>query len=106
MTVATYNRRDTALTVKGHAGYANPGEDVVCAAASMLALTAIAVVQDNAATFYPVVSQSKKDGEMRIVCRPNGGSITSCRRVLDTIFTGYEILAGQYPDHVKAERED
>ena len=106
MTTVKYNRRDTTLSVKGHAGYAKAGQDIVCAAVSMLGMTAAAAVQDNAASFFPVISQSKKDNELRIACRPRGGSITSCRRVLDTIFTGYEILSGQYPDYVRTEKED
>ena len=101
-----YDRKRMVLSVKGHAGFAPEGQDIVCAAASILACTAAAAVQDNAEKFFPVISQSKKDAEMRVECRPAGGNISSCRRVLDTIFTGYELLAGRYPDHVKAEKED
>lgn len=104
MISATYNRRETTLTVKGHAQSAPKGEDLICAAASILAYTAIASVQDNDDKFLPSITQH--DGEMRIACDPSSSFITPCRRVLDTIYTGYEILANEYPDYVRAKREE
>lgn len=100
----TYNRRETTLTVKGHAQSAPKGEDLICSAASILAFTAIAAVQDNSDKFLPRITQH--DGEIRIACSPTSSFITPCRRVLDTINTGFEILANEYPDYVRAKRED
>lgn len=104
MISATYNRRETCLTIKGHAQSAPKGEDLICAAASILAYTAIAAVQDNDEKYLPSITQH--DGEMRISCNPSSSYITPCRRVLDTIYTGYEILANEYPDHVRVKREE
>ena len=64
----------------------------------------IAAVQDNSDKFLPRITQH--DGEIRIACSPTSSFITPCRRVLDTINTGYEILANEYPDYVRAKRED
>ena len=36
---AHYDRRKLDLTVQGHAGYAEPGKDIVCAAVSILTST-------------------------------------------------------------------
>jgi len=34
------------------------------------------------------------------------GQLGRCRDVLDTVFTGFEILAGEYPDYVRTNKED
>ena len=104
MVVCKYNRRDTTMTIAGHAKSADKGQDLVCSAASILGFTLIASVADSEDKFMPILSQ--KDGELRVECRPGKSFVTPCRRVMDTIFTGYEILANDYPDHVRAQRED
>lgn len=99
-----YNRRETVLHVKGHAGLAPAGKDIVCAGASTLTFTAVACAQDNQEKFMPSITQ--RDGEIRIACSPGKSYVTPCRRMMDTIFTGFEILASDYPDFVRAEKED
>ena len=53
----------TALTVRGHAGFSRYGSDIVCAAASMLAFTLAAAMEEAGpqllvfiaeATIYPM----------------------------------------------------
>lgn len=102
----TYNRRDTTLTVKGHAGAAPRGQDLVCAAASVLAFTALAVVDENKERFLPAVVTDADSADFRIMCNPVDGQLGRCRDVLDTVFTGFEILAGEYPDYVRTNKED
>ncbi|MBR0040974.1 MAG: ribosomal-processing cysteine protease Prp [Oscillospiraceae bacterium] len=104
MIVVKYNRRDTVMSVKGHAGSAVKGRDLVCAAASILGLTLIAAAMDSREKYLPAVTQ--REGEIRVACRPKGRGTALCRRMMDTIFTGYELLSGQYPDFVRAQRED
>lgn len=36
------------FTVEGHAGYADPGQDIICAAASVTAYTAVGALEDLA----------------------------------------------------------
>jgi len=74
---ATFGKSDKeralVLTVKGHAGYADKGKDVVCAAASILALTAAQDAEDaygaGKLTGKPLIKL--RDGSTRIVlqCR-------------------------------------
>lgn len=100
----SYNRKETIMTIKGHAGAAPAGQDLVCAGASTLGFTLIAALMDSKEKFMPNISQ--QSGDLRIACRPGKSHVTPCRRVMDTIFTGYEILANDYPDFVIAKRED
>ena len=104
MVVARYNREECTLTVKGHAQSAPKGNDLVCAAASILGFTAIACVRNNQERFKPRILQ--QGDTLRIECEPGRSFVTPCRRMLDTIFTGYEVLASAYPNNVRAEKED
>ncbi len=106
MIVVRYNRIETTLTVKGHAGAAPEGKDIVCAAASILAFTADACAKEQREKYLPTVTMNKKTGDFRVACRPGKSSATPCRRMLDVIFTGFEILASAYPDFVRTEKED
>lgn len=101
---AVYNRRSLSLHLRGHAMSAPRGQDLVCAAASILAFTAEAALDDEAERFFPRVV--KKPGELRILCEPCSGSRKACRRLLDTLWYGFELLAQEYPDFVRAEKED
>ena len=101
---AQYGRRGLTLVLKGHAASAPKGQDLVCAAASPLAFTAAAALRDEAERFYPSVVQ--RPGELRIACEPASGSRKACRRLLDTIWVGFELLARDYPAYVKAEKEE
>ena len=101
---AQYGRRGLTLVLKGHASSAPKGQDLVCAAASTLAFTAAEALRDEAERFYPSVVQ--RPGELRITCEPASGSRKACRRLLDTIWVGFELLARDYPAYVKAEKEE
>ena len=104
MTSAKYDRKNCTLEVRGHAGNNVPGEDVVCAAASALAFTAVACAQDNSEKYIPSIAVY--GDTVRIACSPLKSYVTPCRRMLETVFTGFELLAESYPDNVRTERED
>lgn len=101
---ARYGRRSLSLDLRGHAQYGPKGKDIVCAAASALAFTAAAALQDESERFYPRVVE--QPGALRIACEPAEGSRRACRRLLDTIWIGFELLAQQFPEYVSAEKEE
>ena len=101
---AHYGRRSLSLELRGHAASAPRGEDLVCAAASVLAFTAAEALRDESERFYPRIVT--RPGELRIACEPASGSRRACRRLLDTIWIGFELLARDYPACVSAEKED
>lgn len=104
MVVAKYNRRECTLEIKGHAQTGERGTDLVCASSSILGFTAVACAEDNREKFMPSIAQV--DDTLRISCNPGRSYVTPCRRMLDTIFTGYEVLASAYPNNVRTEKED
>lgn len=80
------------LTVSGHAGYAPIGQDIVCAAVSMLSLTAAARIS----ALEQVRELHMQEGSMELCC-------TATPQVLDvlaTIRTGFELLADRYPSYI------
>ena len=84
----THNR----LTLLGHAGYAERGQDIVCAAASALVYALVGALED-------------KDNVAELVIRP--GNVTVAAKEDDPAFAvvrrGLEQLAGRYPGYVAVE---
>ena len=101
---ARYGRRSLSLDLRGHALSGPKGQDLVCAAASTLAFTAAAALQDEGERFYPRIVE--QPGALRIACEPAEGSRRACRRLMDTIWIGFELLAQEFPECVSAEKEE
>ena len=102
MTSVRYEPGSFALTVEGHAGAGPYGQDLVCAALSILAATLEAAVSDRAETLLPSVCRGP--GRLRISCRPVPESCGLCRSIYETVFTGFELLGSRYPEHVQTRR--
>lgn len=78
----------TGIDIQGHACYAPAGEDIVCAAASVLAFTLLDICEGATVT--------AEDGHICI----EGGDVSAIRFAR----RGYELLAEQYPEHVEVSR--
>ena len=90
------------MTIEGHAGAGPKGEDIVCAAASILMWT----LAERAAERPELGSMIHTDSEgarAEIRCRPEKGWGLRCRDLYETILTGYELLREEYPDFVEVE---
>ncbi len=106
MTKVTYDEDNFCLTMEGHAGAAPAGEDLVCAALSMLMFTLQAAVQDHIEILMPSVYQA--DGAMSVRCSPAPRQKKTCRTLYRTIFAGWELLGKQYPEYgqvIQTEQE-
>ena len=99
-----YHRKYNRLTMTGHAGAADPGHDLVCASASMLAYTLainVANMADQGQVRQPITKLS--DGDAEISCNPKSNLKNTITLVFDTICAGFELLAQQYPDNISYE---
>ena len=76
---------DRKLEVRGHAGYADKGEDIVCAAVSILAYTFITLndVEVIEYTVDTIVVEYDKDTDISF------------------IKTGFALIEKEYPDNVR-----
>ena len=99
-------KRSITLKVKGHAGQAEKGKDIICASATILAYT---------------VAQNLEGAKVRGLLKyaptiklREGDSIISCRAKDDEAYTellhtylvvqaGYQVLAHNYPQFVAVE---
>lgn len=88
-----YEGTNMRITMTGHAGY-NPGNDIVCAAESILMRTLLEGLEE-ASTKY-----DEKEAYVEIVAPVNPVNIL----VWDTIKKGYRLLEKKYPQNVKLHR--
>lgn len=88
-----YEGANMRITMTGHAGY-NPGNDIVCAAESILMRTLLEGLEE-ASTKY-----DEKEAYVEIVAPVNPVNIL----IWDTIKKGYKLLEKKYPQNVKLHR--
>lgn len=88
-----YDRNGVKLWFSGHAGYAEHGKDIVCAAVSALHDTLAA----NMHTFAGRMSGDNDHFVWAIA------DIATMREVFDAFVIGFKLIAKQYPDHVTFE---
>lgn len=81
------------LTVSGHAGYGQAGQDIVCAAASILAYAFAQRLADIGA----LDSNTFSAGD----CRVCGIDCPGARQAMAFAAAGYRLLADAYPDHIQ-----
>ena len=93
MTRIEVTKRPYEINVSGHAGY-NPGNDIVCAAISMLcaALDADCQGMEGYAS-----SGTQGDGFFRCVYHGRNREIIG---KFHMAVTGFKLLAQTYPDHI------
>ena len=94
MVKAVYRPGECSLTISGHAGYAEPGSDIVCAGVSALAGAVWATLRD-----YPGFTYHD-DGEGLCFRFDTAFGNYGCT-VISTAANGIGLIAGQYPDHVQ-----
>lgn len=86
------------LKVDGHAGYAEKGGDIVCAAVSALACTLSARVMDTTGEACYDIYADKEHGRMLI-----SASGKEAMEAFKTILTGLKEVAFAYPEYVSVE---
>jgi uncharacterized protein YsxB (DUF464 family) len=98
MTVIYAERgRRLSLLIEGHAGYAEQGEDIVCASASILAYTLASLVES-----FGVEHNIRLDeGDSVIECEcPDPKKFTDVKNAYDFTNVGFALLQQSYPQYV------
>lgn len=101
MIEVTYYRQYNRVTVKGHAGSGPVGHDLVCAAASALALTLagnVSYMEAQEAVRNVIVDL--REGDTEIQCTPYRRYKDSVEQIYRAICVGFELLATKYPDNI------
>lgn len=98
MVVIEYKPEEHELTVDGHAEYAKAGEDIVCAAISILVYTLGGCLSEEYLK-EPLEMQLDK-GHSRIKCVPKEEYLGNVDLIFATIITGFQLLAHVYKENV------
>lgn len=84
-----------SISVRGHAGFAPSGQDIVCAGVSTLVQTLIQSVEElTTDKIKYVISPGKVDIKFWCLSDP-------ARALVDAFFIGVKLIADEYPDNVK-----
>lgn len=100
----TYWRNLHRVVVDGHANSGEYGKDLVCAAASALALTLaenVRILEKNGQVRNTVTVL--KDGRAEIACEPYRRCKSVTTLILDSVCAGYDVLSREYPDYILFE---
>jgi uncharacterized protein YsxB (DUF464 family) len=91
------------LTLKGHAGQAIFGKDIVCSAASILAYTVAQFVHTaegkGELVLRPVIKL--EEGDATVSCEPYAVSYATIKGMYLFAEVGFKLLANNYPLFVK-----
>ncbi len=91
-----------AIAVKDHAGYAEYGLDIVCAAASVL-ITTCANALETVAGVSPITHTDEREAEIR-VSLPSGLTAQQqhdAQIILRTALQGFRDIAQEYPKNLQ-----
>ena len=101
MITVVYRPKYNSLTMEGHAYSGEPGRDLVCSAASMLAHTLLANVRClEAQGAVRDVAVEWKEGNAFIRCTPTSRMKHTVPLVYRSIIVGFELLAHDYPANI------
>ena len=94
------------MTLRGHAGAGEYGQDLVCAGASALALAAARGAEELFRRGYLARRPRVRlgSGSITVIAVPGSRGRERTRQHFDTVYWGLEQLAELYPEHVAAER--
>jgi uncharacterized protein YsxB (DUF464 family) len=84
-----------ALSVTGHADAGPQGRDIVCAAVSVLARTAVSVLSAKPSIVATVSTPARGELYLEINCKREGESYLSA--VQDFLLEGLRSVAAEYP---------
>lgn len=92
------------VEAKGHTGYAEQGQDIVCAAVSALVQGALLGLIEVARAD---VKKTIKEGYLRFIVRDTDGAARqSADVILETMRLAVKDIKAAYPSHIKMEETE
>ena len=94
-----------SLSIKGHAGAAETGKDIICASASILVYTAAQLVEgygkSNMLNSKPILIIKK--GRATVTCSPKKRYYDEVKHSFYVVQAGLSLLAYNYPQYITLE---
>lgn len=106
MTHITVNKKDNRYSIKlnGHANYAPNGQDIVCAATSMITFMLLQMIDNmNARNEVSIIRKRQEEGFVDVEISVRKAYQNSFDIVLEVILTGYKLLGNKYPNNIFLE---
>ena len=98
------DKRQIKLEVNGHAGQAQPGQDIVCSAISILvySLAQVFSIMETQGYFTtpPLISLESGDAVIIAVCRDDVTYIDALH-MLFFAKTGFSMIQAEHPEYIK-----
>ncbi len=90
------------VIIEGHSGFAECGQDIVCAAASILAFTLLNCLKDEESDKrLKFIREVTNEGYMCVEVEPFGFSRERITSIVDTCIAGFILLSDEYPENVR-----
>ena len=89
------------LRVKGHAGSAPAGQDLLCAAVTALSYTLAQAVTDAADKLENEPMIELREGFAKVSSKPLEAYRPGVMVMYQTILSGFQMLSGNYPGQIK-----
>lgn len=96
-------KRLSSVFALGHAGFADRGEDIVCAAVSAILQAARLGLEAHARVDLDV---TQREGELRMRWPESARDDAALVAIVTTAELSTEQIARQYPDHIRFARAD
>ncbi len=94
----------TLIIIEGHSNFAEYGKDIVCAGISTLIFTLVNMVLDEECyKRLKLIRNIVRDGYVCLEFESFDFSEERISGVVDTVMTGFLMLAEQYPKHIIVE---
>ena len=101
-----FNPKTFSVDITGHAEHGEKGEDIVCAAISTLFYTLGEALWQSASLLYEEPLVKDEEGDGYLVCHPKEEYEGNIARTYWTVLVGLQMIAEQYPKHVKFAVEE
>ncbi|MBN2794905.1 MAG: ribosomal-processing cysteine protease Prp [Clostridia bacterium] len=92
-----------SISAEGHSGYAPHGEDIVCAAVSVLMQTAVNSMYKVAGFDYIIYDEEPKTAYMYLELPGNVSDDQALKAqiILKTVLTGFQGISESYPKYIR-----
>ena len=101
MTTAVMSWGRLTIELDGHAMYADPGQDIVCAGISALVMALAGALEEAEERGRTKADWDEKDNVIRIWADPNMEALNEIKAYFRMCVKGLKLIQGDYPDHIR-----
>lgn len=100
MTTIRFYPDEFMVEIRGHAGFAPAGQDLVCNSISVLTMTLVQAAMEEEA-FLAQLYTNEEEAVVRLRCYPDEDHEAACTVMFRTIMTGWQVIQEQYPEYLE-----